>query len=103
MIYYFCFGIEPTEENPNFEEVQAGWAHVHFMGEAEGAEEKARLRVESASWRIQKLHIATVGDESDLPALPIEIQSRLLDRGISLEVAVYQKGGGPEIAGDPFE
>ena len=103
MIHYFCFGIEPTAEHPKSAEIQAGWAHVHLMGQAEGAQEKAQLRVESASWRIQKLHVARATDESNLPMLPIEIQRRLLDRGISLEVAVYRKGGGPEQAGDPFE
>ncbi|MGA3171965.1 MAG: hypothetical protein ABSE62_13240 [Chthoniobacteraceae bacterium] len=102
MIHYFCFGIEPAPDNPKFAEIQAGWAHVHLMGVIERTEEKARSMVESASWLIQSVKIAGSFDESHLPVLPPEIQRRLLDKGVSLEVAVYPRGSGPEEAGDPF-
>ena len=102
VIYYFCFGVEPTKEHPEFWRVQAGWAHVFFRRPEGNYEQEARAMVEAMKWTIQTLQIARATDESHLAALPQDIQQALRQKDDYVEFSAYETGGGSDQAGNPF-
>jgi hypothetical protein len=98
----FVSALNRPKRIPSFGKYRPGDAHIVLRRDSVHCEDEARSIIESAQWKIQKLHIARVTDEVHLSSMPPEAQATLPQSDQYFEVAAYETGGGPEASENPF-